>query len=85
MSGIVEALLAKCSTDAERVTMLREALEREKLEHYETMKRWVAIADGQAKRIAKARKLIRRFEERSGLLEPSILGAYRALDWRQRR
>ncbi len=86
----LETLLAKCSTDAQRVTMLREALDLEKAEHHETADRvghslfqanvaklnWQRRSVSAEKAIAKARKLMRE--------GAALVLVYRALDWRQR-
>lgn len=65
------------------VDQLTEALRLEKADHLETMKRWVKIADGQAKRIAKARKLMR--DSQYGTAgHDDFYAVYRALDWRRR-
>jgi ABC-type Fe3+/spermidine/putrescine transport system ATPase subunit len=80
----LEALLAKCTDDAQRVVMLREALELEKAEHLATCRRWIQISDGQKKAIARARKLMR---EMRGVVGPGDLEhslAYEALHWSRR-
>lgn len=76
----LEMMLEKCSTDAQRVTMLREALDLEKAEHLATSYRWLKISHAQKRAIAKARKALRQTEDK-GL---ATFEAYAALDWRNR-